>query len=130
MIFVHAFFYNGGMFSRNLAPEIEIAFRDTPVVFLNGARQTGKSTLARELFVEGKRPQYLTLEDAPVLSAARADPSGFVAGLDGPVVLDEVQRAPDLFLAIKPPSIARESPAPFCSPARPILCCYPRWPTR
>lgn len=89
------------MFARNLAPEIEISFRDTPVVFLNGARQTGKSTLARELFVEGKRTQYLTLDDAPVLAAARDDPSGFVAGLDGPVVLDEVQRAPDLFLAIK-----------------------------
>ena len=89
------------MFSRHLASEIEVAFRDTPVVFLNGARQTGKSTLARELSIAGDTARYLTLDDAPVLSAARGDPDGFISGLEGPVVLDEVQRAPDLFLAIK-----------------------------
>lgn len=89
------------MFARHLAAEIAVAFHDTPVVFLNGARQTGKSTLARELIVHGERARYLTLDDAAVLSAARDDPTGFIAGFDGPVVLDEVQRAPNLFLAIK-----------------------------
>ncbi len=89
------------MFARHLAAEIAVAFQDTPVVFLNGARQTGKSTLARELIVQGERARYLTLDDAAALSAARDDPTGFIAGFDGPVVLDEVQRAPNLFLAMK-----------------------------
>jgi predicted AAA+ superfamily ATPase len=90
------------MLARRLAGEIQTALADTPVLFLNGARQTGKSTMARELISpDGKPMRYLTLDDAPVLAAARDDPPGFVAGLGGPVVLDEVQRAPDLFLAIK-----------------------------
>ncbi len=101
------------MFARHLTSEIGIAFRDTPVVFLNGARQTGKSTLAREMLVEGTRSHYLTLDDAPVLAAAREDPDGFIAGLDGPVVLDEVQRAPDLFLAIKAAVDRERTPGTF-----------------
>ena len=41
------------------------------------------------------------MDDATVLAAAQADPTGFIVGLEGPVVLDEVQRVPELFLAIK-----------------------------
>ena len=44
---------------------------------------------------------YHTLDDPAVLAAARADPAGFITGLAGPVVIDEVQRAPDLLLAVK-----------------------------
>lgn len=71
---------------------------DSPVVLINGARQTGKSTLAQSL-----RPdiRYLTLDDPAVLAAARSDPFGFIGGLEGAVCLDEVQRAPEIFLAIK-----------------------------
>ncbi len=77
------------------------ALTDTPVVFLNGARQTGKSTLVRDL-AEGERPaRYLTFDDATVLAAARHDPAGFVAGLEGPVIIDEVQHVPDIFPALK-----------------------------
>jgi predicted AAA+ superfamily ATPase len=43
----------------------------------------------------------MTLDDAVLLAAAREDPAGFLAGIDGAVVIDEVQRVPDLFLAIK-----------------------------
>jgi uncharacterized protein len=89
------------MYPRNLASEIAVAFRDTPVIFLNGARQTGKTTLARQIRLAGKPLQYLTLDDESVLAATRNSASGFIAGLDGPAILDEVQRAPDLFLAIK-----------------------------
>lgn len=89
------------MIWRNLTPKILQALADTPVVFLAGARQTGKSTLARGL-AEGPYPaRYLTFDDTGLLAAARRDPAGFIAGLDGPVVLDEVQRAPDLLPAIK-----------------------------
>lgn len=70
------------------------------MVLLNGARQVGKSTLVQSL-TDGDRAQYLTLDDATVLAAASSDPSGFVAGLAGPVILDEVQRIPGLFLALK-----------------------------
>ena len=76
------------------------ALLDTPVVLLNGARQTGKSTLALQLAKE-RRARYLTLDDPAILAAAAADPVGFLAGQSGALVLDEVQRVPDLFLAIK-----------------------------
>lgn len=82
-------------------PAILEALSDTPVVLLNGARQTGKSTLTQWLTQEAHPARYITLDDTAVLSAARSDPSGFLADLDGPLVLDEVQRAPELFLAIK-----------------------------
>jgi predicted AAA+ superfamily ATPase len=102
------------MLPRRLAGEIQVALKDTPVLFLNGARQTGKSTMARELICpEGKPMRYLTLDDAPVLAAARNDPPGFIAGLGGPVVLDEVQRAPDLFLAIKAAVDRNRKPGQF-----------------
>lgn len=88
------------MFSRHIHPLLTEALADTPVVLLNGARQTGKSTLAQALAKDSGR-RYLTLDDRVVLAAAKGDPTGFVAGLAGPVVLDEIQRAPELFLDIK-----------------------------
>lgn len=73
---------------------------DTPVVLLNGARQTGKTTLAQAL-AEKTGAQYFTLDDSATLALAAGDPAGFIRNLNGPVVLDEIQRAPDLFPAIK-----------------------------
>ncbi|GLH65644.1 ATP-binding protein [Geothrix edaphica] len=74
------------------------ALGDTPVVFLAGARQTGKSTLVRCL---GPESGYRTLDDLGVLAAAQADPEGFIGTLGDRTILDEVQRAPDLLLPIK-----------------------------
>jgi len=68
---------------------------------LNGARQTGKSTLVQSLADHGYPARYVTLDEATALAAATSAPAGFLAGLDGPIILDEVQRAPELFLAIK-----------------------------
>ena len=78
------------------------ALADSPVTLLVGARQTGKTTLARSL-VGGDNPaDYFTFDDATLLAAARSDPDGFVAGLGArPVILDEVQRTPELFSALK-----------------------------
>ncbi|MGA9751734.1 MAG: ATP-binding protein [Acidobacteriota bacterium] len=89
------------MIKRHLSPLVAEALRDTPVVLLVGARQTGKSTLVRSLL--GSRPtrRYLTLDDQGILDAAKSDPAGFLAGLDGPVTLDEIQKAPELFPAMK-----------------------------
>ena len=89
------------MLKRNITDNLLAALADSPVVLLNGARQTGKSTLVKTLAVKEHPARYLTLDDTSVLSAIRHDPAGFLAGLDGPVVLDEIQRAPELFVAIK-----------------------------
>ena len=69
-----------------------------PAVIVTGARQTGKSTLVERL-VRGHR-RYSTLDDLDVLDAARRDPSALLGGAD-PVTLDEVQREPNLLIAVK-----------------------------
>lgn len=89
------------MVRRHLSDAVLTAVQDTPVVFVQGARQTGKSTLVQDLAASRYPSRYITLDDAVPLAAARQDPGGFLAGLDGPVILDEVQRAPELFVAIK-----------------------------
>lgn len=89
------------MIYRNITPKITEALADSPVVLLNGARQTGKSTLTQWIASEIHSARYITLDDAGILAAIRHDPAGFVSGLEGNVVIDEVQRAPELFFAIK-----------------------------
>jgi predicted AAA+ superfamily ATPase len=89
------------MIKRYILNKIQEALSDTPVVLLSGARQTGKSTLAKWL-AEGSHPaRYVTLDDATVFASIKQDPAGFIQGLDGAVVIDEVQRVPELFSAIK-----------------------------
>ena len=70
-------------------------------VALLGARQAGKSTLARVLACGPIPADYVTLDSDPVRAAAQTDPEGFVAALGRSTVIDEVQRAPDLLLAVK-----------------------------
>jgi uncharacterized protein len=92
------------MFHRNLVGELRIALSDTPAVLINGARQTGKSTLVHSVGVsDAGHPtrQYLTFDDPGILAAAKRDPKGFVSGLTGPVTLDEIQHVPELFPVIK-----------------------------
>src|SRR5262245_29791594 len=87
--------------SRFLTDSIVAALQDTPVVMLQGARQTGKTTLVQQLAESRYPSRYVTLDDAVALAGAREDPAGFLAGLTGPAVIDEIQRAPERFLAIK-----------------------------
>ncbi len=89
------------MIRRNISTALLAALTDNPVVLLHGARQAGKSTLVQSIATKEHPARYLTLDDAGLLAAARGDPAGFIEGLEGPLVLDEVQRAPELFLAIK-----------------------------
>lgn len=84
--------------ARFLQAALEEALSDTPVVCLLGARQTGKSTLAEVLAPDR---EYISLDDQNYLQAASSDPAGFVAQLPANVTLDEVQRVPELLLAIK-----------------------------
>lgn len=89
------------MYNRNITDKVLTALQDTPVVFVNGARQTGKSTLVQKLITREHPARYLTFDDSNLLAAASSDPAGFITGLEGPLIIDEVQRVPDLFLAIK-----------------------------
>ena len=77
------------------------ALADTRVVFVAGARQVGKSTLTREIAAGEHHAAVVSFDDDVPREAARLDPAGFLAGLPGPVVIDEVQRVPELLLAIK-----------------------------
>jgi predicted AAA+ superfamily ATPase len=80
---------------------VEAAIADTRVVLIHGARQVGKSTLADVVVANRPAARSVTLDDAATLEAARADPVGFVQQPAGMLFIDEVQRAPDLLLAIK-----------------------------
>ncbi len=85
-------------FPRLIEPRIREALLDTPVVLILGPRQAGKTTLVRQM--AGVTMTYVTLDDAGTLLSARRDPEGFVRSFDC-AVIDEIQRAPDLLLAIK-----------------------------
>lgn len=83
---------------RYLQQQVLDALSDTPVVCILGPRQVGKTTLARQM--EPGRT-YVSFDDSTMLTAARYDPIGFVTGLPDRVILDEVQRVPELLPAIK-----------------------------
>jgi predicted AAA+ superfamily ATPase len=90
------------MYQRFITASITEALEDTPVIILNGARQTGKSTLCQQLLdQEVIKAQLVTFDDPTALAAAQQDPLGFLKDLSEHVVLDEVQRVPELFLSIK-----------------------------
>lgn len=86
------------MYRRLVEPRLRDALSDTAVVLVVGPRRAGKTTLVRT--ADGKARTYLTLDDQTVLDAARSDPIAFIRGLDHGTI-DEVQRAPELLLAIK-----------------------------
>lgn len=75
------------------------ALKTRRVVLLEGSRQSGKTTLSKSLLSD--RAIYRTLDDTTLLRAALEDPSGFVEHGDELMIIDEIQRAPDLLLAIK-----------------------------
>lgn len=99
-------------FLRYLAPAVESALREARIVLVNGARQAGKTTLARRV-AESARGRYVTMDSPAVLRAARDDPSGFLEG-EGLLVIDEFQKAGErLLLALKEQVDRRPSPGRF-----------------
>ena len=89
------------MYQRFIVPEVVAALADTPVVLVIGARQAGKSTLVQYVTVKHPPAHDLTFDDLTTLSAAKRDPQGFINGLSGQVVIDEIQRVPEVLLPIK-----------------------------
>jgi uncharacterized protein len=85
---------------RAIEAQFQEALEHSPVVLLLGARQVGKSTLAQKLAKDKSLP-YITFDEATSLSAASLDAQGYIQGLQPPLVLDEVQRVPEVFLPIK-----------------------------
>lgn len=89
------------LITRNIAPRIEEALGDTRIVVVLGARQVGKSTLMDQIVTE-HNGRLLTLDDELTRTAAAADPVGFVHQMpNGILGIDEVQRVPELVLALK-----------------------------
>jgi len=87
-------------FPRLIRTRLLEALDDTPAVLIHGPRQSGKTTLTQRV---GKERDYIyvTFDDANILAAATEDPVGFVDRLPKRVILDEVQRVPELFTALK-----------------------------
>src|SRR5664279_1315654 len=104
---------SAGIIRRNITDHLLQALADTPAVLVNGARQTGKSTLVQSAELTRRGRQYLTFDDPGVLAAAKRDPNGFIAGLNTPVTLDEVQHVPELFPAIKMAIDRKREPGRF-----------------
>ena len=104
------------MYQRHLSRSIKKALADTPVVFISGPRQAGKTTLVKALIAEagGEDRAYITFDDRAQMEIARADPVGFIRNLPtGPVAIDEIQRLPELFVSIKQIVDERRTPGRF-----------------
>lgn len=86
------------MIQRHLATVIKRVARDYPVVTVTGPRQSGKTTLVRAVF---PRHRYVSLEDPDQRRHALEDPRGFLGQFKGGGILDEAQRAPELFSYIQ-----------------------------
>jgi hypothetical protein len=101
------------MIRRHLVGPLQEALSDTPAVLINGARQTGKSTLVQSADLNQTNRHYLTFDDPSILAAAKRDPNGFIAGLNLPVTLDEIQHIPELFPVIKATIDRKRRPGQF-----------------
>ena len=113
MIIIHNLVDYLSVIHRQLSSPLREALSDTPAVLINGARQTGKSTLVQSAELAPENRQYLTFDDPGILAAARSDPNGFIAGLNPPVTLDEVQHVPELFPVIKAAIDRKRQPGRF-----------------
>lgn len=98
---------------RSLTETIAYAMRYARVVALLGPRQAGKSTLASRLAEDRFSAEYVTLDEEPVRALAADDPTGFVAARGRCSVIDEIQRAPELLLAIKARVDRDDAPGQF-----------------
>jgi hypothetical protein len=113
LIIIHLMADYRSMIPRHLVGHLREALSDTPAVLVNGARQTGKSTLVQSAELDQTNRRYLTFDDPGILAAAKRDPNGFIAGLNPPVTLDEIQHVPELFPIIKASIDQKRRPGQF-----------------
>jgi len=100
------------LYPRFAEARLAEALADTPVVLIHGPRQCGKTTLALHLG-EQRNYAYFSFDDDVLSAAVRADPAGFVGDLPERTILDEIQRVPELFTAIKTAVDRRRTPGRF-----------------
>ncbi len=88
------------LYPRHVEPRLKEALKDSPVTLIHGPRQCGKTTLAQKV---GKSAgyAYISMDDTESLGYARDDPVGFVNSLPEKVILDEIQKSPNIFSQIK-----------------------------
>ncbi|MEL0036582.1 MAG: AAA family ATPase, partial [Gammaproteobacteria bacterium] len=89
------------MIDRKLKNNLVNALQSFPVVYVNGPRQAGKSTLVQKLAAEEWVAEYITFDEAMMLGAAEANPESFLRAYNARVILDEVQMVPSLFRVLK-----------------------------
>jgi predicted AAA+ superfamily ATPase len=88
------------MLKRHIQKEVEAYLEIMPVVLIAGARQTGKTTYVRQIAKE-RGYAFFTFDDVMTLANAKRDPVGWLKSLPKPVVIDEIQRVPEIFLSLK-----------------------------
>ena len=98
------------MYPRHILPVLLDRAKRQPVVTLTGPRQSGKTTLCRQAFPD--RP-YVNLERPDTREFAHTDPQAFLAGLGDQVIIDEIQRVPELLSWIQVEVDARPAPGRF-----------------
>ena len=111
------------IYPRLVEQRVADAMLDTRVVMIVGPRQSGKTTLAKKM--ANAEMEYFTLDNATTLDAAQQDPVGFVRGMDR-AIIDEVQRAPELLLAIKESVDTDQRPGRFLLTGSANLMTLPR----
>ena len=100
------------LYPRYAERSLAESLADSPAVLIHGPRQSGKTTLAR-VVGDPRGYDYINFDDNIARTAALSDPAGFVGSLSERTVLDEVQRVPSLFTALKQEIDARRSPGRF-----------------
>src|SRR3989338_4472907 len=95
---------------RKIEKEIKILAKEFPIVAILGPRQSGKTTIAKHIFETYK---YVSLEDPDMRKIASSDPRGFLEQYNKNVIIDEVQRIPELFSYIQTMSDEKNNPGSF-----------------
>jgi predicted AAA+ superfamily ATPase len=109
-------------YPRKIAAYINLAMKDTPVVMINGPRQSGKTTLVQQ---HTPSLPYYTLDDDNILNSALQDPIGFIKRIDRGII-DEIQRVPELLRAIKLSVDQNRQPGRFLITGSANLLALPR----